>query len=96
MAYFLIYKDDFKSCFLSISDYTPFDVSMLLSGAEVRKWDPTKVGSADDVIRTIPRTMAMCGLIAKPAEQVDLATTGLRKLKVKPGASGISWLVIML
>lgn len=81
-------KMDPKSCFPSISDDTPFDVAMLLSGADVRMWDPTKVGSADDVIRTVLRTKATCGLMAKPAEQVDLATVGLGKLKVEPGASG--------
>jgi hypothetical protein len=81
-------KMDPKSCFPSISDDTPFDVAMLLSGADVRKWDPAKVGSADDLIRTVLRTKAMCGLMAKPAEQVDLAVAGLGKLKVEPGVSG--------
>jgi hypothetical protein len=80
-------KMDPKSCFPSISDDTPFDVAMLLSGADVRKWDPTKVGSADDVIRTVLRTKAMCGLMAKPAEQIDFAAAGLGKLKVEPGVS---------
>jgi hypothetical protein len=72
-----------------LTDDTRFDVAMLLNGDAVRKWDPTKVGTAEDLLKTIVATRSTRGLVAKTIEEADVAKAFVGKVTLGEGSGPV-------
>jgi hypothetical protein len=62
---------------------------MLLCSNAVRKWNPTKFGSADDLLQSIVATRSIRGLVAKTIEEVDVAKAMLGRLILGEGSATV-------